>query len=297
MCAVPPSVSRSTVLVLLLSGCGGDGGPSGPQPPPAGGIGPAGGIVTSADGRASLVVPPNALSGTTALTVTATSAVPLDPRAVAQSAYAIGPAGVQFATPATLTLQYNPALAPVGIVEDELMVHQLNNGAWTTATGGEVDAPANTATVAVSRAGTYGVRWPGLAGPCTAPEHRQFDFWLGEWDFVVPGTPPGATNSISADADGCAINENFLTPTGVNGRSVSFYHPANGQWHQTYIDSNGTRLQMSGGLEGGAMLLYTAPASRFGWAPGADQVRYYGESSTDGGTSWTVTFDSRYVRP
>ena len=66
---------------------------------------------------------------------------------------------------------------------------------------------------------------------------------------MVPGGLPGSTNEITADQDGCAINENFLTPTGVNGRSVSFYNPADQQWHQTYIDNTGTRLRMSGRLE------------------------------------------------
>ena len=150
-------------------------------------------------------------------------------------------------------------------------------------------------TISITSGGSYGLRWPGLGGPCDAPEHRQFDFWLGEWDFVVPGSPGGATNTITADPDGCAINENFVTPSGVNGRSVSFYHPANQQWHQTYIDNMGTRLRMSGRLEGGTMLLYSSSTQRFGWTPGTSEVRYYGETSPDGGVTWSVTFDSKYV--
>jgi hypothetical protein len=296
MSIVPQGLPRLLALATLLGGCGGDGsGPAGP--PPNGGIGPAGGTVTSSDGRATLVVPPNALSASTAVTLAIQGSPPLDPSVVGGSAYRLGPDGVQFSVPAVLTIWYDPALSPIGVAEADLRMHRLAAGAWTPEPASTIDAAAHTASVSVTTGGGYGVRWPGLPGPCTTPEHRQFDFWLGQWDFVVPGAPGGSTNSITADPDGCAINEDFQTPVGVNGRSVSFYNPGDQQWHQTYIDNTGTRLRMSGRLEGSTMLLYPSPTTRFGWTPGDDQVRYYGESSSDGGVTWTVTFNSRYVRP
>ena len=291
---VSPCLSGRLVLALLLAACGGAGGPTVIDPP--GGIGPEGGTIMSPDGRATLVIPPDALSAPTDVAVANAPGGPLDPSLVGQSAYRITPTTVQFSAPATLMIHYDPALGPIGIAEADLRGHELANGAWSPVGGGSIDANAHVARIAVSAAGSYGVRWTGLEGPCDAPEHRQFDFWLGEWDFVVPGGPPQRpTNTITADPDGCAIDENFVTPTGVNGRSVSFYNPANQQWHQTYIDDMGTRLRMSGKLEGGTMLLYTDASSRFGWTPGTDEVRYYGETSPDGGVTWTVTFDSKYV--
>ena len=143
-------LSPPLVLATLLVACGGGGGGPVEPPPPSGGIGPAGGTAASSDGRATLEVPPNALSANTAVTVGIETAVPLDPRAVAQSAYRISPTSVQFATPATLTIRYGPALGPIGVAEEDLRVHQLGTGAWSQVSGGSVDAAANTARVAVA---------------------------------------------------------------------------------------------------------------------------------------------------
>src|SRR5688500_4580627 len=109
---------RGLTLIALLAACGGGTDPTQPPPPPpAGGIGPAGGTVTSPDGRVTLVIPANALTANTAISVAPEGAVPLDPRAVTGSAYRVTPAGTQFAVPATLTLTYNPDLRPIGVAE------------------------------------------------------------------------------------------------------------------------------------------------------------------------------------
>jgi hypothetical protein len=47
--------------------------------------------------------------------------------------------------------------------------------------------------------------WPPLgaqakpdarAGPCAAAEHRQFDFWLGDWQVRTAGGKPAGANTI-----------------------------------------------------------------------------------------------------
>ncbi|MFQ5512310.1 MAG: hypothetical protein ACE5EO_10730 [Candidatus Krumholzibacteriia bacterium] len=35
--------------------------------------------------------------------------------------------------------------------------------------------------------------------PCSAPEYRQFDFWIGEWSVEAKGKPAG-TNKVTAMA-------------------------------------------------------------------------------------------------
>jgi len=37
---------------------------------------------------------------------------------------------------------------------------------------------------------------------CTAPEHHQFDFWIGEWDVTLPNGKTAGTNRIGAAAAG-----------------------------------------------------------------------------------------------
>lgn len=32
---------------------------------------------------------------------------------------------------------------------------------------------------------------PPQTRPCSAPEHRQFDFWIGEWDVMTAGKTAG----------------------------------------------------------------------------------------------------------
>ena len=44
--------------------------------------------------------------------------------------------------------------------------------------------------------------------PCSAPEARQFDFWLGEWDLTW-GKDGRGKNVITSIYDGCVIQERF----------------------------------------------------------------------------------------
>jgi hypothetical protein len=57
---------------------------------------------------------------------------------------------------------------------------------------------------------------------CKAAIHRQFDFWLGEWDVVPSGqTPPPrqqpSLNVIQSAHGGCVLVENWTASTGGTG--------------------------------------------------------------------------------
>ena len=69
---------------------------------------------------------------------------------------------------------------------------------------------------------------------CTAPEYRQFDFWLGEWEVTSNETPAG-TNSIVAIQGGCVLQENWqgAGPGGITGSSFNIYDRERQAWHQT----------------------------------------------------------------
>lgn len=61
--------------------------------------------------------------------------------------------------------------------------------------------------------------------PCSAPEARQFDFWVGEWNLYSADTLTG-TNKIYKIMDGCAVQENFeIKNKGYTGKSWSMYNP------------------------------------------------------------------------
>jgi len=151
-----------------------------------------------------------------------------------------------------------------------------------------------------------GAEDPGANGACSAAEYRQFDFWAGEWIVTSNGQPAG-TNTIEMIHGGCALKESWqgAGEGGISGSSFNIYDAATGKWHQTWVDANGTLLQLDGGLSGSSMVLSgerPVPAGngtaqhRITWTPGEDgSVRQLWEVSADGGDTWNVLFDGLYV--
>ena len=92
------------------------------------------------------------------------------------------------------------------------------------------------------------------AAACGEERNRQFDFWIGEWRATENGVPVG-TNRVSLRHDGCVIAEEWVGANGLTGSSLSVFDAPSGQWHQTWVDSNGTLLLLSGGMEGDSMIL------------------------------------------
>lgn len=146
---------------------------------------------------------------------------------------------------------------------------------------------------------------PVPAGKCEAAEHRQFDFWLGEWN-VTSGDQPAGTNRISSIQNGCVLQEHWqgAGAGGITGTSFNIYDRATGLWHQTWVDASGTLLQLDGGIVDGAMVLSGERPARTGrgvaqhrisWMPNEDgSVRQLWEASQDGGATWNVIFDGLY---
>ena len=145
------------------------------------------------------------------------------------------------------------------------------------------------------------------AAPCSSEKHRQFDFWLGDWNVTSNGQAAG-TNSIHLIHKGCALQENWqgAGEGGLSGTSFNMYDQANDKWHQTWVDSSGTLLELNGALVNDAMVLSGQRPARDGsglsmhritWTPNEDgSVRQYWEASQDDGHTWSVLFDGLYVR-
>jgi hypothetical protein len=144
--------------------------------------------------------------------------------------------------------------------------------------------------------------------PCASPQHRQFDFWLGDWDVRHPDGRLAGRNRIVSLYDGCALHESWEGTSGHRGTSFNIYDTVRGVWHQTWVDSNGMLLVLEVGLEADAMVLEGTAASpteptetvrhRISWSVVAgdpDQVRQLWEISSDGST-WETAFDGRYAR-
>ena len=155
--------------------------------------------------------------------------------------------------------------------------------------------------------GAAGLSAQQRPAPCTAPEHRQFDFWLGDWTVTdSAGKVTMGTNRITSEEAGCLVHEHWAGAGGGTGQSFNFYSVAKKQWEQVWVASvAGGNLHIIGKFDGTSMVLEgerTNPAgatvkNRIRWTPQPDgRVRQTWESSTDGGKTWTVSFDGWYKK-
>lgn len=148
--------------------------------------------------------------------------------------------------------------------------------------------------------------------PCTRPEYRQFDFWLGDWEAFAPNGKKAGDSKISLLLDSCTLLEEWTSVAvqrglRYSGKSFNMYNSATKKWQQFYVDNTGAISEyVNGYYENKKMILQTNnnKISDTGWkilkmtfydlAP--DKVRQHGESSTDGGRTWTTDFDLEYRR-
>lgn len=140
--------------------------------------------------------------------------------------------------------------------------------------------------------------------PCSSPEHRQFDFWLGEWEVRGPAGKVAGRNRITREFGDCVLREQYDTGRGYRGSSFNIYDAGRGRWHQTWVDSSGLLLQLDGGFVDGRMVMEGETVGtdgartrhRITWTPNADgTVRQLWESTNAAG-EWAVTFDGKYTR-
>lgn len=138
--------------------------------------------------------------------------------------------------------------------------------------------------------------------PCNAHEYRQFDFWIGTWEVFNAADQKVGENTIQSIFGGCAVREQWESVGAHRGGSFNYYDSATERWHQNWVSNVDNPLRLSGGLdETGRMVLQTIDRSdrldRITWTPRFDgSVRQLWEQSTDGGRTWNVVFDGKYVK-
>ncbi|MGA8223841.1 MAG: hypothetical protein WB780_19490 [Candidatus Acidiferrales bacterium] len=151
-----------------------------------------------------------------------------------------------------------------------------------------------------SPARNAGIQPPPQAAACSAPEYRQFDFWVGDWDaFEVGSTEKEAHARVDLILDGCVLREDYMGADGHEGQSFSIYDARRKVWHQSWVTNRGQLLVIEGSFEKGEMVLSGVdhPAGvgerhvRGTWKPVSDGVRETAAVSTDGGKTWKPWFD------
>jgi hypothetical protein len=143
--------------------------------------------------------------------------------------------------------------------------------------------------------------------PCSAEEHRHFDFWEGRWMVRAATGVLAGHNTLSLVLGECVLQEHYTTPSGYEGQSLNMFDQTRGVWHQTWMDNQGTLLRLEGGYESGRMVMQgetvdttgVVTLNRITWSrvdDRRDRVRHLWELSTDGGTVWSTFFDGTYIR-
>jgi hypothetical protein len=143
--------------------------------------------------------------------------------------------------------------------------------------------------------------------PCSAPEYRRLDFWVGDWDaYEVTGkdvaAKPMARCRVDAILGGCVLRETYEQNDGLVGQSFTIYDAGRKVWHQSWVTNKGRLLTIEGTFSGDALTLsgiLRSPEEGGGgpettirgiWKRQADGVRETAETSTDGAT-WKPLFD------
>ena len=148
--------------------------------------------------------------------------------------------------------------------------------------------------------------------PCSKPQFRQFDFWIGDWEAFGPIGAKAGDSKISVLLDSCVILEEW-TSAGAQqgliytGKSFNSYNAATKQWQQTWTDNTGNTTEFLRGEGSDGKIIYYA--DKVGGPDGKtfmrrltftklsnEKVRQLGERSDDEGKIWATEYDLEYRR-
>jgi len=144
---------------------------------------------------------------------------------------------------------------------------------------------------------------------CVAPEYRQFDFWLGEWD-VYGGTDGKRVlghSRIERHASGCWLSEHWQSGSGPahDGTSLNTWDAQYKVWRQFWVGADAGVLRLEGKFHLGVMTMegqlpgenQPIQLQRITWTPNTDgSVTQHWEISDDKGASWQTSFLGIYRR-
>jgi ketosteroid isomerase-like protein len=147
---------------------------------------------------------------------------------------------------------------------------------------------------------------PAAAGSCATPEHRQFDFWIGDWDAFDTVQPDKVVARLRVDRilDGCVLREDYQGEDGHKGQSFSLYDASIKAWRQSWVTNRGEFLLLGGHFQDNQMVLTGADFTPDGkerqvrgvWKQVPGGIRETAVTSIDGGKTWKPWFDLIMVR-
>jgi hypothetical protein len=148
--------------------------------------------------------------------------------------------------------------------------------------------------------------------PCSRPEYRQFDFWIGGWEAFGTDGKKAGDSKISLILDSCIILEEWTSVSvqqGLRyaGKSFNTYNASTKQWQQTWVDNaGGTNEYMQGKFENNQIVFSSTPFKlnkdtmairKMTFTNlSSDKLRQHGEISKDNGLTWSTEYDLEYRR-
>ena len=83
--------------------------------------------------------------------------------------------------------------------------------------------------------------------PCSSEAHRQFDFWVGEWNvYHAKEDTLVGKNHIKLLLNDCVIEENWTGGSGFQGKSFNTYNAQDSTWNQVWVDVAGNTYHFKG---------------------------------------------------
>lgn len=138
---------------------------------------------------------------------------------------------------------------------------------------------------------------------CSAPEYRQFDFWVGAWEARDRDNRLLGYQLIEKIERDCVLQEWWRGATEENGQgtSLSIYDSKKRMWNHTWMSVRGN-LQSIDGIWTGQQMLMTGyylnaqgyrEFHRTQWKPlEGGRVYHLWDSSIDGGATWNVVHEA-----
>jgi tetratricopeptide (TPR) repeat protein len=142
--------------------------------------------------------------------------------------------------------------------------------------------------------------------PCASrPEYAAFDFWVGEWEQQNRDGAVVGSTTVKRILENCVLHELTVNPKGYVAQAFHYFDPSLGKWRQTYADTRAGFSHWVGESRTGEMryqgeISSAAGANTLGRSLftriDENRIRQVFEVSSDGGKTWTVSWDGFYVR-
>jgi hypothetical protein len=136
---------------------------------------------------------------------------------------------------------------------------------------------------------------------------HTFDFWVGDFEATPwnePGTPSRGRLHNTREYHGCVILERWMGKDS-SGMSTGFYDTSRRAWRMMWVGDDGRSTDLEGSFHDGAMRFTgttldpsgkTVRVTNVLQPVSADTIRHTFSVSYDGGKTWSVKSDGRFVR-